>query len=249
MQSNLRTLDPASSSGLPLYKEVKQQIVRALSAAEWKPGDIIPSEKQLCGRYGVSIGTLRKAIDELETENILVRHQGKGTFVALHNRGPRLFRFFNLVDNTGLRTYPQLEVIGFSKGKADKTTAAKLGIAAGARTFQISTVRRIDDKPLLTEDITLSQALFPNLTAETVHQRPSTLYNLYQIAYGINVVRIEEGVQACLADKQYAQRLSVEPGLPLLQVRRVAFSYNDQPVEYRVSHIDSRHHEYFRAVS
>src|SRR5690606_32071564 len=142
------------------------------------------------------------------------------------------------------RTYPQLEIIGFSKGKADKVTAAKLGIASGARTFQLSTVRTIDGVPLLVEDITLSQALFPNLTAEKVQQRPSTLYNLYQVAYGINVVRIEEGVQACVADAELAQRLKVEPGLPLLQARRVAFSYNDQPVEYRVSYIDTRHHEY-----
>ncbi|MDX3893819.1 GntR family transcriptional regulator [Pusillimonas sp.] len=243
------TLDPASPSGLPLYKEVKRQIVQALSAAEWKPGDMIPSEKQLCARFGVSIGTLRKAIDELVSENILVRHQGRGTFVAVHNRGPRLFRFFNLIDSDGQRTYPQLEIVGFSKGRADKSAASKLGIAVGARTYRIATVRSIDGTPLLTEDITLSQALFPDLTAEKVRQRPSTLYNLYQVAYGINVVRIEEGVQACIAEGEQARRLGVEPGLPLLQVRRVAYSYNDQPVEYRVSHIDSRHHEYFRAVS
>ncbi|TFL13341.1 GntR family transcriptional regulator [Pusillimonas caeni] len=243
------TLDPASSSGLPLYKEVKRQIVQALSVGEWKPGDMIPSEKQLCARFGVSIGTLRKAIDELVSENILVRHQGRGTFVAVHNRGPRLFRFFNLIDSDGQRTYPQLEIVGFSKGRADRTVAAKLGIAVGTRTYRIATVRSIDGKPLLIEDITLSQALFPDLTAEKVHRRPSTLYNLYQVAYGINVVRIEEGVQACIAEGEHARRLGVEPGLPLLQVRRVAYSYNDQPVEYRVSHIDSRHHEYFRAVS
>ena len=249
MQSSTPALDPASSSGLPLYKEVKRQIVQALSAGEWKPGDMIPSEKQLCARYGVSIGTLRKAIDELAAENILVRHQGRGTFVAVHNRGPRLFRFFNLIDSDGRRTYPQLEIIGFTKGRADKAVAGRLGIAVGARTYRIATVRSIDGQPLLTEDITLSQALFPGLTAEQVHQRPSTLYNLYQVAYGINVVRIEEGVQACSAEGEYAQRLGVDPGMPLLRVRRVAYSYNDQPVEYRISHIDSRHHEYFRAVS
>jgi len=249
MQSPMPTLDPAASSGLPLYKEVKRQIVQALSAAEWKPGDMIPSEKQLCARFGVSIGTLRKAIDDLVAENILVRHQGRGTFVAVHHRGPRLFRFFNLVDGEGQRTYPQLEITGFSKGRADKAVAARLGLATGARIYRIATVRSIEGKPLLAEDITLSQELFPGLTAEKVHQRPSTLYNLYQVAYGINVVRIEEGVQAAIADDEYARRLGMPPGLPVLQVRRVAFSYNDQPVEYRVSHIDTRNHEYFRAVS
>lgn len=249
MQSPMPTLDPASSSGLPLYKEVKQQIVRALSAAEWSPGDMIPSEKQLCARFGVSIGTLRKAIDELVAENILVRHQGRGTFVAVHHHGPRLFRFFNLVDSDGQRTYPLLEIARVSKGRATKAVAARLGIATGARIHRITTVRSVDGRPLLTEDISLSQALFPNLTAEKVHQRPSTLYNLYQVAYGINVVRIEEGVQAAIADGEHARRLDVEPGVPVLRVRRVAFSYNDQPVEHRVLHIDSRNHEYFRAVS
>ena len=75
----------ATSIGLTLYKEVKRQMLESLASSEWAPGDAIPSEKLLCQRFGVSIGTLRKAIDELVAENLLIRHQGRGTFVALHN--------------------------------------------------------------------------------------------------------------------------------------------------------------------
>jgi len=245
----MREFDPASFSGLPLYKEIKRQVVAALSASEWKPGDAIPSEKQLCARFGVSIGTLRKAIDELVAENILVHHQGRGTFVAVHNRGPRLYRFFNLVGRDGQRTYPLLEVVGFAKARADKTAAAKLRLEKGGKVCRITTVRSVEGQPLLTEDIQLPHALFDGMSAEQVHSRPSTLYNLYQVAYGINVVRIEETVQAALATQELAQRLDVEPGTPLLRVERVAFSYNDQPVEYRVSHIDTRHYQYYRSVA
>src|SRR3981081_2779070 len=116
----MNELSHAAPVGLTLYKEVKRQMLAALSACEWAPGDAIPSEKQLCLRFGVSIGTLRKAIDELVAENSLIRHQGRGTFVAVHNRGPHLFRFFNVVRHDGQKSYPQLTLNAFAKIKGDK---------------------------------------------------------------------------------------------------------------------------------
>jgi GntR family transcriptional regulator len=75
-------LDPSAAIGTTLYKEVKRQMLHALAAGEWNPGEAIPAEKRLCERFAVSIGTLRKAIDDLVAESILIRHQGRGTFVA-----------------------------------------------------------------------------------------------------------------------------------------------------------------------
>src|SRR5690606_21176071 len=71
-------------AGQPLYKGVKLLITQGRMAGEWRPGQAIPSESRLAGRFGVSLGTVRKAIDELVAEKILVRHQGRGTFVAAH---------------------------------------------------------------------------------------------------------------------------------------------------------------------
>jgi GntR family transcriptional regulator len=245
----MRELYPAASPGLPLYKEVKHQMVAALSRSEWKPGEAIPAEKLLCGRFGVSIGTLRKAIDELVAENILLRQQGRGTFVTVHNHGPRLFRFFNYERHDGQREAPQLTLISFDEIKADKTVAAKLGLAVGAKVFQIVSVRGFGEGPVLAEEIKLSKALFPRMTEDQLRSRHSPLYSQYQNDYGINIVRIEEGVRATLATPEHAELLNIAPGTPLLQVHRVAYSFNDQAIEYRISHVNTEHHQYGRAVT
>lgn len=248
-ESHMTELNPASSLGLPLYKEVQRRIVAALAAGEWEPGGAIPAEKHLCSRFGVSMGTLRKAIDELVAENILVRHQGRGTFVALHNRGPHLFRFFNVVAHDGTRSYPQLTLVAFSKVKADKVTCEKLGLPSGARTIFFTNVRSLNNEPVLVDEIKLPEALFPGMTEAQLRDRPSTLYNLYQVDYGLNVIRIEERVRATLASAAHAKLLKIKPGLPLLQIHRVAFSYNDQPIEYRVSYVNTERHEYFPSAA
>jgi GntR family transcriptional regulator len=245
----MRELHPIDSLGLPLYKEVKSQMVAALSAAEWKSGEAIPAEKLLCVRFGVSIGTLRKAIDELVAENILVRQQGRGTFVTVHSRGPRQFRFFNYVGHDGKKDYPQLTIVHFSKAKADKICAAKLGIAVGANIVNIITVRAFGDVPFMVEDVKLSATVFPRMTEAQLRSRPVSLYNQYQNDHGINVVRIEERVCATLASAAHATLLGIDPGTPLLQVHRVAYSYNDQPVEYRVAYVNTEHYEYSRSVA
>lgn len=237
-------LDPSTTIGMTLYKEVKRQVLLALAEGEWKPGEAIPAERKLCERFAVSIGTLRKAIDELVAENILVRHQGRGTFVTTHHHEQQLFRFFNLVRHDGEKSYPSLALIAFSKEKADKTAREKLDLSGNAKVFQFTNVLRLHDEPVIVDDITLPEALFPGLTEARLRQRPNTLYNLYQIGFGLNVIRIEERLRATLASAVHAELLGIETGAPLLEVRRVASSYNNQPVEWRVSHINTERYEY-----
>src|SRR3546814_147324 len=97
----MNSLSQLSPSGTPLYQQVKRAVLAALSAGEWAQGEAIPPEKLLAERFSVSIGTLRKAIDELAAENILVRHQGRGTFVAIHSRNQHFFRYFRVVRQDG----------------------------------------------------------------------------------------------------------------------------------------------------
>ncbi|ABR90009.1 transcriptional regulator, GntR family [Janthinobacterium sp. Marseille] len=238
-----------SPVGVTLYKEVKRQMLASLASSEWTSGDAIPSEKQLCQRFGVSIGTLRKAIDELVAENILIRHQGRGTFVAVHNRGPHLFRFFNVVRHDGQKSYPQLTLNSFVKTSADELAAEKLGIAVGSKVFQFVNVRSLNDEAVLVDEITLPEELFPGMTEAQLRERPSTLYNLYQVSYGINVIRIEERVRASLASAAHAKLLNIATGAPLLKIYRVAFSYNNQPIEFRTSYVNTERYEYFPSVA
>lgn len=235
----------AISLGTPLYKEVKRKLTDSLHRGEWKPGDVIPSEKVLAERFGVSVGTVRKAVDELAAENLLIRHQGRGTFVASHDRNRQFFYFFHIVRQDGRKEYPSVDLVEFSKGKADAGVAGKLGIATGARVFRFVNQLSIGGGPVIVDEITVAEERFPGLTDKRLRGRPNTLYHFYQQAYGISVVRTEERLRAVKADALHAGMLQVPVGDPLLLIIRVALSYRDQPVELRHSYVDTRRYEYF----
>jgi GntR family transcriptional regulator len=245
-------MNDATSPGVPLstplYKEIKRQMMAALTAGEWKPGEAIPAERRLSERYGISIGTVRKAIDELVAENILIRQQGRGTFVASHTRDRLLFYFFHIVPDSGEKVYPDVQFLSFAKAKADRAAAEKLGLAVGDPVFRIRNRLRLAGTPIIVDDITVPAARFAGLTEARVRDRPSTIYNLYQEAFGISVVRTNERLRATLADAEFAALLEVARGAPLLQIRRVAQTYNDVPVEFRVSLVNTAHHEYWAEI-
>ena len=239
---------PALQQTAPLYREVKRRLMDTLARGEWRPGDAIPAERRLSEQYGISIGTLRKAIDELCAENILIRQQGRGTYVASHNRDRNLFYFFHVVPENGPKAYPDVELLAFGRGKADRVAAERLGIETGEAIVRIRNRLRLAGAPVVIDDITLSSARFAGLTERQFRARPSTIYNLYQESFGISVVRTRERVRAMPADHDVAGLLEVPRGAPLLQVRRVAYAYQDVPVEYRVSLVNTEHHEYYAEI-
>lgn len=228
----------------PLYKLVKSRIMKGLASGEWGSGEPIPSETKLAQRLEVSIGTVRKAIDELVAEKILVRHQGRGTFVAVHNEDRAMFYFFHIVRNEGTKKYPTSELLFFGKGKADLKSATALRIPRGAPVFRFRNLLRIEGQPLILDRITVPQALFPGFNDATLRQRESTIYSLYQSRYGINVIRASERVRARQCGKDTARSLNLAIGAPILEILRVAYSYNELPVEYRASQVNTEHHDY-----
>lgn len=229
----------------PLYKDVKRQLMEALTRGEWKPGEAIPSERRIAERFGISIGTVRKAIDELVAENILIRQQGRGTFVATHTRDRLLFYFFHIVPEQGPKEYPEVELLSFVRAKAERGVADRLQIEAGDPVLRIRNALRLAGKPMIVDDITVSAQRFPGLSEKRFRERPSTIYNLYQDVYGISVVRSSERLRAVAADAEIAQLLGIAPGAPLLQIRRIALAYNDLPVEFRISQVNTAGYEYF----
>jgi GntR family transcriptional regulator len=239
---------PGIPLATPLYKEIKRQMMKALTGGEWKPGEAIPAERRLSERFGISIGTVRKAIDELVAENILIRQQGRGTFVASHTRDRLLFYFFHIVPESGSKAYPDVQLLSFSRARADRTAAEKLGGAVGDSVFRIRNRLRLSGMPIMVDDITLLSARFPGLVESQFRERSSTIYNLYQESFDISVVRTSERLRATLADAESATLLDLARGAPLLQIRRVALTYNDVPVEYRVSLVNTAHHEYWAEI-
>lgn len=221
-----------------------RQLREALARGEWKPGETIPAERHLAQRFGVSIGTLRKAIDELAAGHILIRQQGRGTFVATHNRDRFLFHFFHVVPEQGPKVYPDVRLVAFARGRADREEARALALAAGEPVIRVRNLLELEGVPLIVDDLTLAVARFPGLTERRFAGRPSTIYHLYQEAFGVSVLRIRERLRAILAAPDEARLLGVAPGTPLLSIRRVALSYSDEPVELRRSQVNTAHHEY-----
>ncbi len=256
MESKSRTArwaDPARHSKLmvgaaldtPLYKEVKRLLTETIRSGEWTPGSAIPAERVLSERFQVAIGTIRKAVDELVQENILIRQQGRGTFVAAHNRDRMMFHFFHIVKSDGTKVTPSVAMLSFRSAAADGEESERLGIARGAKIFRIRNCLSLAGQPVIFDTIAIPQALFPGLTAARFKNRPNTIYHLYQTEFGITVVRSAERLRSTLADSESAQILQVNPAAPLLEIRRVAMTFHDVPVEYRRSLVNTAEHEYF----
>ena len=223
----------ATPSFRPLYEQIKILLTQSLVAGEWKPGEAIPSELELAARYRVSQGTVRKAIDELAGENIVVRRQGKGTFVASHNEPSYQYRFLRVIPDSGERPNPHNLFFGLERGKAQGEAARALGLEPGTSTLAFKRVMSFAGRPVIFDEIVLAASRFPGLTLAELEDFAGSVYSFYESVFGVRMIRAEERLRAVAADSVSAAHLKVRTGTPLLCVDRIAFTYGDEPVEWR----------------
>jgi GntR family transcriptional regulator len=234
----------------PLYLQIKGLMERALEAGEWGPGAAIPAEVALAARFGVSQGTVRKAIGALANENLLVRKQGKGTFVATHTEERASnFRFLRVRRNDGQAEYPGNRLVDLRRARAGAEIARRLGIRVGDGVFLLRRVLDLAGRPAVLDDITLPAALFAGLTRARYAAYPGSMYGFFEQAFGVRMLRAEERLTAVAADVASAGLLGVEPGTPLLAVDRVSFTYGDRPVEVRRGLCATRHAHYWNTLT
>ncbi len=217
----------------PLYRQIKTLIVQGLDRGEWKPGEAIPSEMDLAARFQVSQGTVRKAVDELAADNVLVRRQGKGTYVATHYEERVRFRFLSMAPDDGRALPATSRVLGCRRMRAPADVARALDVRAGAGVVQVQRVLAFDGTPTILDEIWLPGTLFKGLTLERLSVYKGPMYALFESEFGVSMIRAEEKVRAVSASAADAEHLGVAPGSPLLSVERVSFTYGDRPVEMR----------------
>lgn len=232
----------------PLYKWVKRGLIELIGLGTWRPAQAIPSERKLSEGFGVSMGTIRRALDELVDDDVLVRHQGRGTFVTAHDRNRYLFSFFNVCGHDGQRIYPVVILIDFDSLRADAFAARSLSISPGAKVVRIRNLLTLKGVPTLVDEILLPAARFAGISRERVAHRSGTLYQLYEEQFRQSVTRIEERVRATVANAQQAADLGVDPGYPLLHIVRRAFAVDGTPIELRHSFVKTEHYEYSRTL-
>jgi GntR family transcriptional regulator len=223
----------ATPSFRPLYEQIRILLTQSLVAGEWKPGEAIPSELELAARFRVSQGTVRKAIDELASEHILVRRQGKGTFVASHSEPAYQYRFLRVMPDGGEKLHPQNQFLELKRTKAGADIAHALKIKAGTPIHGIKRVLLFQDRPLILDEIVVAASQLPGLTLARLEEFRGSMYSFYETVYGLRMIRAEERLRSVAADAFTAGHLNVEPGYPLLCVDRIAFTYGDKPVEWR----------------
>lgn len=236
----------------PLYQQIKGLILQSLQAGEWKPGEAIPSEMDLAARFRVSQGTVRKAIDELAAENLVMRRQGKGTFVATHAEQHVQYRFLKLLPDTGdarVEGPAQRRVIECRRVRASADVARALALRSGDTIMQAKRILSFAGVPTILEDIWLPGQAFKSLTADLLAKYQGPTYAMFELDFGVRMVRAEEKIRALLPDEEQARLLEVPPATPLLSVERIAYTYNDVPMELRRGLYRTDTHHYRNELS
>lgn len=228
--------DSTTPAFSPLYQQIKTLILKSLQSGEWKPSTAISSETVLASRYKVSQGTVRKAIDELAAENLLVRRQGKGTFVATHAERTAQYRFLKLFPDNGdpkSEGPAQRHIIDCKRTRATADVARSLAMRVSDPVLQVRRILIFAGKPTILEDLWLPGTPFKGLTAERLAAYGGPMYALFETEFGVHMARAEEKIRAVLPDPEQAALLQVVCATPLLSVERVAYTYNDVPMEMR----------------
>lgn len=228
--THMQTSSPTFS---PLYRQIKTLIMQGLANGEWKPGESIPSEADLATRFSVSQGTVRKAIDELAAERMLVRRQGKGTYVSTHTDPHAFFRFLRMVRNDGVVMPAKSVPLECWRAKAGAEVSRMLEIPQGTPVTIVRRILTFDNKPTVLDEIYLPTERFQGLSLDVLKEYEGSLYGLFETRYGVRMVRAEERLRAVAADRASAELLKIAEGSPLLSVERVTYTYEDKPVEWR----------------
>jgi GntR family transcriptional regulator len=244
MQDNSAMAEPSTPNFSPLYQQIKALLVKSLQAGEWLPGQAIPSEMDLAARFRVSQGTVRKAIDEMATDNVLVRRQGKGTFVATHAEQATQYRFLRLTPDDGGAPALQRQLLDCRRLRAPAEVSRLLDLKGGEAAVQVRRLLLAEAVPVVLDDLWLPGSLFKGLTAERLEAWRGPLYSLFEAEFAVHMIRAEEKLRAVAASSEDASLLAVPQGAPLLSVERLSFTYGDRPVELRRGLYQTAAHHY-----
>ena len=229
----------------PLYLQIKALLERSLDAGEWPPGAAIPSENVLAARFGVSQGTVRKSIAALAADNLVVRRQGKGTFVATHTEEKSsLYRFLRIRRNDGHPEHPGSRLLDVRRSRASAEAARLLDLKPGEPVILLRRLLEYSGEPVVLDEITLPGGLFKGLTRSRVDAYQGSMYSLFETQFGVRMLKAQEKLRAVPADAASARILRVRPGEPLLAVDRVTLTYGDRPVEWRRGLCTTKGHHY-----
>jgi GntR family transcriptional regulator len=222
------------NSPVPRYHQLKEILRERIRSGEWKPGALIPSERELSEAYDISRMTARQAITDLVNEGVFYREQGRGTFVAQNKITQQLLHLTGFTEDIRARgQHPGTKVLAASLQPAGEIAAAQLRIAPGEPMFLLRRLRLADDEPLAIEVSMLNFKGCERLAEEDLEHE--SLYQLLESAYGIPLMEADQEIEAGLANDEEAKILNVALGSAVLHTRRTTYTERNRPFEYATS--------------
>lgn len=218
----------------PLYQKVEEFIKNQINSGELTPGDLILSESRLTKELDVSIGTVKKALDNLVWQGLLFRHQGKGTFVSRIDFNNSLFKFFSYADEKGQEVRIRKYTTERSLGKGSDEICKALEVEEGTELLFLERIGHINHQPTFIENSWWVASMVPDLEKEETHI-PDLFYALIVDHYKIPIVRAEETLTAEACDVDTAEKLNVEINSPIVVLKRSTYTVGDKIVEVRTT--------------
>ena len=216
----------------PLYLQLHDALAERIATGAWKAGMAIPNEGDLAREFGVSPGTMRKALDLMEHERLVTRRQGRGTFVNDQLSDELALRFINIRTPNGDRLIGDVRTPQVTDGVANELECARLCLPTGDRVYRIRRVRLSDDEPFMVEEASVPAALFPGL--EEMRAFTHRIVCLAQ-KYGILLGKAEERISMASASLKVADALCIVPDSPVVVLDRVVRTIDGRPVEWRMA--------------
>ncbi|WP_137169198.1 GntR family transcriptional regulator [Marinomonas sp. FW-1] len=221
---------------LPLYQQVRDELLDNISSGVWLPDVPIPTESELTKSYGVAIGTIRKAVDTLVNDGLLYRSQGRGTFVRRPDFNASLFRFFRQMSSDGRFVMPESQLLSRTFKNPPQQAADALKININDKAICLDRLRLLEDRVVLTEEIWLPAALFSSLIDLELSEFGNLLYPFYEQQCGQLIASAKETLTIASASTGIAKALNTVENSPVAVIERVAYGYDKTPLEYRISH-------------
>ena len=219
-------------SPFTLYYQLKEKLAKKIANHEWKPGEKIPSEAELCEAYSVSRITVRKAIEDLARSGQLIKRQGKGTFVTNVSMEHKLSKFYSFSEElTRSGMTERAQVLSFDTIAADEEVSGMLSMQKDGQVFKVKRLRMADEMPYTVEISYIPSALCPGLTAESI-----AVKGLYNSMRGLDVFpeRIIEKIRATAVNKPDAGLMKIKPNAPAIKLERLTY-YGALTIEYCIS--------------
>ena len=234
-------INPSRFSSKPLYLQARDAVAERIAAGTWKPMAAIPNESELAREFGVSPGTMRKALDLLEAERLLTRRQGRGTFVNDQSSAELAVRYNAVHNRDGTHFSGEVEVLSIAEHPVNSVEAQHLRLRAHEKVHRIRRLRHSDGKPAMLEDVSIPAALFPGLSEE---KAPSHRIVVLAQQFGVLLGKGEERITISSAAPEVALLLKVAPKTPLLTLDRVVRTLDGRPAEWRLAHcnLGDRHY-------